>query len=140
WIGELFRSAGLPEGVLQILPGDGTTGGALVDSAIDKIFFTGSGRTGRKIAEVAARRFMPVVLELGGKDAMIVCADAPFERTVNGALWGAFCNCGQTCASVERLYVVESMADRFIQAVVEKTKTLRVGFEGQQDIGPLNNA
>src|SRR5437879_2518483 len=140
WMGELFRAAGLPDGILQVLSGDGTTGAALVDSAIDKIFFTGSGRTGRKIAETAARRFMPFVLELGGKDAMIVCADAPFERTVNGALWGAFCNCGQTCASVERLFVVESIADRFIPAVVEKAKTLRVGFEGQQDIGPLNNA
>src|SRR6266404_1602231 len=142
WVGELFRAAGLPDGILQILSGDGTTGAALVDSAIDKIFFTGSGRTGRKIAEVAARRFLPVVLELGGKDAMIVCADAPFERTVNGALWGAFTNCGQTCASVERLYVVESIAERFINAVVEKTRTLRVGAEcgEQKDIGPLSNA
>ena len=141
-IGELFSAAGLPEGVLQILPGDGGTGAALVDSAIDKIFFTGSARTGRKIAETAARRFLPFVLELGGKDAMIVCADAPFERTVNGALWGAFTNCGQTCASVERLYVVESIAERFINAVVEKTKALRVGVDGEQqkDIGPLNNA
>ncbi len=139
-IGELFREAGLPDGVLQVLTGDGTTGGALADAAIDKIFFTGSVRTGRKIAEAAAQRLLPFVLELGGKDAMIVCADAPFERTINGALWGAFCNCGQTCASVERLYVVESIADRFIQAVVEKTKTLRVGYEGQQDIGPLNNS
>src|SRR5437867_5451536 len=139
-IGELFRDAGLPDGVLQVLTGDGATGAALADSAIDKIFFTGSARTGRRIAETAARRLMPCVLELGGKDAMIVCADAPFERTVNGALWGAFNNCGQTCASVERLYVVEAIADRFINAVVEKTKTLRVGLDGNQDIGPLNNA
>ena len=138
-IGELFRDAGLPDGVLQALTGDGTTGAALAEAAIDKLFFTGSVRTGRKIAEAAARRLMPCVLELGGKDAMIVCADAPFERTVNGALWGAFCNCGQTCASVERLYVVESIADRFIQAVVDKTRTLRVG-EGAVDIGPLNNS
>ena len=79
--------------------------------------------------------------ELGGKDAMIVCADAPFERTVNGALWGAFSNCGQACASVERLYVVEAIADKFISAVAEKTKTLRVvGDGGQMDIGPLTNA
>jgi len=142
WIGELFRASGLPDGILQVLPGDGSTGAALVESAIDKIFFTGSGRTGRKIAESAGKRLMPVVLELGGKDAMIVCADAPFERTVNGALWGAFTNCGQTCASVERLYVVETIAERFINAVVEKTKALRVGADGveQKDIGPLNNA
>src|SRR5437867_3559804 len=139
-IAELFRAAGLPESILQVLSGDGSTGAALADATIDKVFFTGSARTGRRIAETAARRFLPFVLELGGKDAMIVCADAPFERTVNGALWGAFNNCGQTCASVERLYVVEAIADRFINAVVEKTKTLRVGLDGNQDIGPLNNA
>src|SRR5437867_1760620 len=139
-IGELFRAAGLPEGILQILTGDGTTGAALAGSAIDKLFFTGSVRAGRQIGEAAARRFLPFVLELGGKDAMIVCADAPFERAVNGALWGAFNNCGQACASVERLYVVEAIADQFIQAVVEKTRTLRVGLDGQQDIGPLNNS
>jgi succinate-semialdehyde dehydrogenase/glutarate-semialdehyde dehydrogenase len=140
-IGELFRAAGLPEGILQVLTGDGATGAALVDAPIDKIFFTGSVRTGRKVAEAAARRFMPFVLELGGKDAMIVCADAPFERTVNGALWGAFSNCGQACASVERLYVVQPIAERFISAVAEKTKSLRVGIDGdqQQDMGSLNN-
>ena len=140
-IGELFRAAGLPVGILQVLTGDGTTGAALVDASIDKIFFTGSVRTGRQVAESAARRLLPFVLELGGKDAMIVCDDAPFERTVNGALWGAFSNCGQACASVERLYVVQSIANRFISAVVERTKTLRVGIDGdqQQDVGPLNN-
>lgn len=141
-IGELFRAAGLPDGVLQVLTGDGSTGAALVDSAIDKIFFTGSVRTGKIIAEAAARRLMPFVLELGGKDAMIVCGDAPFKRAVNGAVWGAFTNCGQTCASVERLYVAEYIADKFINAVVEKTKALRVGIDGeqQQDVGSLTNA
>ncbi len=141
-IGELFCAAGLPDGILQVLTGDGSTGAVLVESAIDKIFFTGSVRTGRQVAESAARRLVPFVLELGGKDAMIVCADAPFERTVNGALWGAFSNCGQTCASVERLYVVESIAEKFINAVVEKTRTLRVGIDGkeQKDIGSLTNA
>ncbi len=140
WIGDLFRASGLPEHLLQVLPGDGSLGAALVDSPIDKVFFTGSVRTGRAVAEAAARKLMPCVLELGGKDAMIVCADAPFERSVNGAVWGAFTNCGQACASVERLYVVQSLADRFIQAVVERTRTLRVGGQGQSDIGPLNNA
>jgi len=141
-IGRLFHDAGLPEGVLQVLSGDGSTGAALVSAKIDKLFFTGSVATGRKLAEAAAPRFLPVVLELGGKDPMIVCADAPLERTVNGAVWGAFNNCGQACASVERLYVVKSIAERFISAVVEKTKTLRVGLagSGQIDIGPLNNA
>ncbi len=141
-IGDLFRNAGLPEGLLQVLTGDSTTGAALVESAIDKIIFTGSVHTGKKIAEIAARRLLPVVLELGGKDAMIVCADAPFERAVNGAVWGAFANCGQACASVERLYVAESIAERFIGSVVTATKQLRIGQDDREprDIGPLISA
>jgi succinate-semialdehyde dehydrogenase/glutarate-semialdehyde dehydrogenase len=132
---RLFADAGLPEGVLQVVQGGGATGSALVESQIDKLFFTGSVRTGRKIAERAGSRLLPVVLELGGKDAMIVCEDALFERTVKGAVWGAFANCGQVCASVERLYVVEAVAERFIEAVVAETRRLRLGV----DIGPLTN-
>jgi succinate-semialdehyde dehydrogenase/glutarate-semialdehyde dehydrogenase len=140
-IRRLFASVGFPEGVLQVLQGDGTTGAALVESAVDKVFFTGSVRTGKKIAEAAASRLLPVVLELGGKDPMIVCEDAPFERTVKGAVWGAFMNCGQVCASVERLYVVEPIAEKFIAAVVEEVKKLRLGPPAgcDSDIGPLNN-
>lgn len=140
-IRRLFAAAEFPEGVFQIVQGDGTTGAALVDSAVDKIFFTGSLRTGRRIAEAAAKRLLPVVLELGGKDPMIVCHDAPFERTVKGAVWGAFANCGQVCASVERLYVVEPVAERFISAVVDEVKRLRVGPPAgcETDIGPLIN-
>lgn len=140
-IKRLFASAGFPEGVFEVVQGDGSTGAALVEAAVDKIFFTGSIRTGRKIAESAAKRLLPVVLELGGKDPMIVCEDAPFERTVKGAVWGAFMNCGQVCASVERLYVVEPIAEKFISSVVEEVKRLRVGPpEGcSTDIGPLTN-
>jgi succinate-semialdehyde dehydrogenase/glutarate-semialdehyde dehydrogenase len=140
-IARLLGDAGVPAGVLELVVGDGATGAALVESAVDKIFFTGSVRTGRRIAESAARRLLPVVLELGGKDAMIVCADAPFDRTVGGAVWGAFANCGQVCASVERLYVVEPIAEAFVAAVVEATKKLRVGPPTEvADIGPLANA
>jgi succinate-semialdehyde dehydrogenase/glutarate-semialdehyde dehydrogenase len=109
---------------------------------VDKIFFTGSIKTGRRIAEAAARRLLPVVLELGGKDPMIVCEDAPFERTVKGAVWGAFMNCGQVCASVERLYVMRPIADKFIAAVVDEVKKLRLGRPSSDcstDIGPLVN-
>lgn len=139
---RLMAAAGFPEGVFQVAQGDGTTGAALVESAVDKIFFTGSVRTGRRIAESAARRLLPVVLELGGKDPMIVCEDAPFERTVKGAVWGAFANCGQVCASVERLYVVEPIAEKFISAVVDEVKRLRLGAPSgcDTDIGPLVNA
>ena len=140
-IRRLFAAAGFPEGVFQIVQGDGSTGAALVDSAIDKVFFTGSVRTGRRIAEAAAKRLLPVVLELGGKDPMIVCHDAPFERTVRGAVWGAFANCGQVCASVERLYVVEPVAEKFISAVVDEVNRLRVGPPSgcETDVGPLIN-
>ncbi len=141
-IKRLFAAAGFPDGVLEVVQGDGSAGAALVESAVDKVFFTGSVRTGRKIAESAARRLLPVVLELGGKDPMIVCEDAPFERTVKGAVWGAFMNCGQVCASVERLYVLEPIAEKFIPAVVEEVKKLRMGpptTECSTDIGPLSN-
>ncbi|HKQ07061.1 MAG TPA: aldehyde dehydrogenase family protein [Blastocatellia bacterium] len=141
-IKRLFAAAGFPEGVLEVVQGDGTTGAALVEAAVDKIFFTGSVSTGRKIAEAAARRLLPVVLEMGGKDPMIVCDDAPFERTVKGAVWGAFMNCGQVCASVERLYVVEPLAERFIAAVVDEVKRLRLGrptSDCSTDVGPLTN-
>ncbi|HLF82999.1 MAG TPA: aldehyde dehydrogenase family protein [Blastocatellia bacterium] len=140
-IKRLFASAGFPEAVLEVVQGDGSTGAALVDSSVDKIFFTGSVRTGKKIAESAAKRLLPAVLELGGKDAMIVLEDAPFERTVKGAVWGAFMNCGQVCASVERLYVTEPIAERFIAAVVGEVKKLRIGAPSgcSTDVGPLTN-
>ena len=142
FIRRLFASAGFPEGVFAVVQGNGPTGAALVDADVDKIFFTGSVRTGKRIAEAAAKKLMPVVLELGGKDAMIVCEDAPFERTVKGAVWGAFANCGQICASVERLYVHETIADKFIAAVVDEVKKLRLGASDGScttDIGPLVN-
>lgn len=140
-IKRLFASARIPEGVLEVVQGNGETGAALVDSAVDKIFFTGSIRTGKKIAETAAKRLLPVVLELGGKDPMIVLEDAPFERTVKGAVWGAFMNCGQVCASVERLYVTEPIAEKFIAAVVDEVKKLRLGAPSgcSTDVGPLTN-
>ena len=124
-IGEIFEKANLPENVLQILTGDGRTGAALVDAGIEKIMFTGSVATGKKIAESAAKHLTSVVLELGGKDPMIVFADANLELAAQGAIWGAFCNSGQSCSSVERLYVEESVAEKFTDLIVKKTKKLR---------------
>jgi len=124
-IGEIFEKAGLPENVLQILSGDGRTGAALIDAGIEKIMFTGSVATGKKIAESAAKHLTSVVLELGGKDPMIVFADANLELAAQGAIWGAFCNSGQSCSSVERLYVEESVAEEFTKLIVEKTKRLK---------------
>ncbi|MDQ2920857.1 MAG: succinic semialdehyde dehydrogenase [Acidobacteriota bacterium] len=140
-IGELFSRAGLPKGVLEILTGDGSTGAALVEARVDKIMFTGSVATGKRVAEAAARYLIPVVLELGGKDPMIVLEDADIENAARGAVWGAFANAGQACASVERCYVHESIAPKFIERVVAETGELRqgVGTEAAVDIGSMTN-
>ncbi len=138
-IGDIFEKTDLPKDVLQIITGDGKTGAALVESAPDKIMFTGSVETGKKIAESAAKNLTPVVLELGGKDPMIVFADADLEKAASGAVWGAFTNSGQACSSVERLYVEESVAEKFTSLIVEKTKNLRQNLGSQEttDVGAM---
>src|SRR5271163_4363649 len=137
----LLREAGVPDDVFQVLPGEGATGAALVGSEIDKLVFTGSVTTGRRIAQVAAERLLPVVLELGGKDPMLVLEDADIDVASSGAVWGAFVNAGQTCLSVERCYVHRSLYPAFLDACVQKTKQLRVGngIDPQTDVGPLIN-
>src|SRR5713101_4636702 len=126
-IKDVFDRAGLADGLLQVVTGDGSTGAALVGSGVDKIMFTGSVATGKRVAEAAAKYLTPVVLELGGKDPMIVLDDANIENAARGAIWGAFANSGQCCAAVERCYVHESIAPQFIKAVVDETKRLRQG-------------
>ncbi len=140
-IGELFKRAGLPNGLLEIVTGDGATGAALVDARVDKIMFTGSVATGKRVAEAAAKHLTPVVLELGGKDPMIVLEDANIENAARGAVWGAFANSGQACASVERCYVQESVAPKFIERVVAETKSLKqgLGTENSVDVGAMSN-
>ncbi|MBK9163490.1 MAG: aldehyde dehydrogenase family protein [Acidobacteria bacterium] len=140
-IGEIFERAGFPKDAVQIVSGAGETGAALVEAAPDKIAFTGSVATGRKIAEAAARNLTSVVLELGGKDPMIVLADADLEAAANAAVWGAFCNAGQNCASVERLYVHELIAEEFTRRIIEKTKKLKVGPGSDPDVsvGPMSS-
>src|ERR1051325_1297207 len=119
-IGEVFARAGLPEGVLEVLTGDGSTGAALVEAGVDKVMFTGSVATGRRVAEAAAKHLTPVVLELGGKDPMIVLEDANLPNAARAAVWGGFANAGQACASIERLYVHESIAKQFTDLVIEE--------------------
>lgn len=126
-IKQVLTRAGLPADVLQVVTGDGSTGAALIGAGVNKIMFTGSVATGKRVAEAAASYLIPAVLELGGKDPMIVLEDANIENAARGALWGAFANCGQSCASVERCYVHESIAETFTQAVVAETKRLRLG-------------
>lgn len=138
-IRELLSDAGVPEKTFQLIQGYGDVGRALVDSNIEKIFFTGSTNVGRLIMEQASKDLKKTVLELGGNDPAIVCKDADLEITASGILWGGFNNCGQNCNGIERVYVNKSIADSFIAKLVEKTKKLTVGngMEENTDIGPL---
>jgi succinate-semialdehyde dehydrogenase/glutarate-semialdehyde dehydrogenase len=140
-IGEIFEKSGLPENCLQIVSGGGPTGAALVDAAPDKIMFTGSVETGKKIAAAAARNLTSVVLELGGKDAMIVFDDANLELAAGAAVWGAFCNSGQACSSVERLYVQEGAAAELTQKIIEKTRALKqdTGDKQTTSVGAMSS-
>lgn len=132
-IGEIFRDAGLPPDVLQVLLGDGETGAALVNGGVDKISFTGSVPTGRKIGEACGRQLIPCTLELGGKDPAIVCDDADLKRAAGGTVFGGMMNAGQFCAGTERVYVVESVAEGYLKALVERVGRLELG----RDIGPF---
>jgi len=134
---EIADEAGLPRGLLQAIPGFGATGGWLVDRA-DMICFTGSVATGKKVAQRAAARLIPVTLELGGKDPMIVLKDADLERAVNGCVWGGLFNAGQVCMSVERVYVEEPVYDAFVQKVSERVRQLRQGHSKEEiDVGSM---
>ena len=115
---------GVPEGVFQVATGRGGTGAALVDEA-DVIMFTGSTATGRTVLERAARTLTPVSVELGGKDPLLVLADADLERAANTAVYGAMVNSGQVCMSTERVYVEAPVHDEFVRRVVEKVSRLR---------------
>ena len=129
-IAEGIAEAGLPQDVMLVATGGGETGAALVDHA-DMIMFTGSGSTGKKVMARAAERLIPVSLELGGKDPMIVLKDANLERAANTAVQWAMSNSGQICMGVERVYVEEPVYDEFLQKVVEKTRALRQGVPGE---------
>lgn len=133
--GEVLRDLlePLPPGVASVIQGGRDVGAALVDAPCDKISFIGSPATGRKICEAAAKHLTPVVMELGGKDAAIVCADADLDKTTSGLVWASFMNAGQTCASVERVYVVDSVADEFQSQFLEKLGRVRRA----DDVGPL---
>jgi acyl-CoA reductase-like NAD-dependent aldehyde dehydrogenase len=126
---EMFADCGMPEGVYQVVTGDGETGAALIDN-VDFVMFTGSTATGRRVMERAAQTLTPVSLELGGKDPMIVLADADLERAANAAVFAGLQNSGQTCISVERVYVEEPVYDDFVDRVTEKVGRLRQGIPG----------
>src|SRR5207302_4351907 len=113
-LADLLHGAGVPEDVFQVVVGDGAAGAALLNSKIDKLVFTGSVATGKRIAQSAANRLLPVVLELGGKDPMIVLDDADVDTASSAAVWGASVNAAQACLSVERCYVHRSIYDAFV--------------------------
>jgi len=138
-IREVFERAGLPEGLVRVVHGGGAIGQAVVDSTVRKVFFTGSVEVGRSVGESCARLLKGSVLELGGKDPAIVCADADIDTAVAGITWGGFANSGQTCSGIERVYVVEEVAERFTAALAESASKLRAGDPGswETEIGPM---
>jgi acyl-CoA reductase-like NAD-dependent aldehyde dehydrogenase len=138
-IEKLFFDAGFPKNLVTIVQGSGEVGQALIDADPDKILFTGSVATGRRVAEACAKRLIPTVLELGGKDAMIVLADADLDVASSAAVWSSYTNCGQVCLSVERLFVERSVSEAFAARCVDKTKKLRLGpgCDAATDVGPL---
>lgn len=131
-VADLFEGI-LPEGLLGVVQGAGDAGARLCAADVDLVVFTGSPATGRKVAHACVDRLVPVALELGGKDAAIVLADADLERAANGIVWGAMMNAGQNCGAVERVYVEKSVARALTDRIVAATKALRIG----DDVGSL---
>lgn len=136
---ELLEEAGFPKDVVQVIYGKGDTGSALIDARPDKIFFTGSVATGKKIMAQASEQLIPVELELGGKDPMLVFEDADLERSVAGALWGGLTTLGQSCTSVERLYVHDTIYDDFKTLLLKQVGAIvqKVDSDGDADIGAM---
>jgi acyl-CoA reductase-like NAD-dependent aldehyde dehydrogenase len=137
-LGQLLRDA-LPDApdVVQVLEGDGTVGAALVSAGLDKIAFIGGGPTGKKVLRAAAETLTPVVLELGGNDAAIVCDDADLPRAAAGIAWGAMANAGQCCIGVERVLVAERVHDRFVALLRDELVRLRLGTGEDADVSRL---
>ena len=140
-IARVFARAGLPEGLLRVIHGGSDTGRALVESPVDQVRLTGSVDVGREVGETCARALKPATLALAGNDPMLVLEDAPVERAIAGAAWGAFANAGQAAGSIERAYVVPEVRERFLAGVVARAQRLRVGdpLDARTEIGPLTS-
>ncbi len=123
--------------ILQVVTGLGETGAALCRSGVDKVAFTGSTATGKRVMAACAETLTPVLIEAGGKDALIVDEDADIEAAVDGAVWGANANAGQTCAGVERVYVHQRVYDDFLTQVIARTKEVHGGDDADAKIGPI---
>jgi acyl-CoA reductase-like NAD-dependent aldehyde dehydrogenase len=137
---ELATRAGFPENLLQVVTGRSPTAEALIDNA-DMIAFTGSVETGKQVMRRAAERLVPVSLELGGKDAMIVLKDADLDRAAGACVWGALMNMGQACTSIERVYVEAPVYEKFVDKIVAKVRAIRQGPSEQEvDVGSMTSA
>lgn len=133
----MLEVAGISPNLVQVVEGDGAAGAALVRAGVDKVVFTGSTAIGRRVMAAAAETLTPVLLELGGNDPAIVLDDADLDRAAHGVVFGGFFNAGQTCLSTERVFVVESVHDEFLQKVVAATAALRAGDDGDSDVSRL---
>lgn len=136
-LAEIFAGVVPEQPVFQVVTGFGATGGALARSGVDKVAFTGSTRTAKKVMAACAENLTPIVAECGGKDAFIVDADADLDAAADAAVWGAMSNAGQTCTGVERIYVVDGVYDAFLGKLTDKAKDLRPGFDREADYGPI---
>jgi acyl-CoA reductase-like NAD-dependent aldehyde dehydrogenase len=138
-IQAVFERAGVPEGLVRTVHGGGRIGNALVEATTAKVFFTGSVEVGRKVGAAASERLKGSVLELGGKDPMIVLEDANLRNAIAGCAWGSFANAGQTCSGIERVYVMRKAAEPFVDGVVAAARNLKLGDPARADteIGPM---
>jgi succinate-semialdehyde dehydrogenase/glutarate-semialdehyde dehydrogenase len=142
-VGGLLLKAGLPSGVVNVVTGPGgVVGEELLDNPkVSKIAFTGETATGKRIMEGSSKYIKRLTLELGGSDPMIVCDDADIDLAVEGAAWGRFRNCGQSCTSVKRLFLFRSIADQFVEKLLRVMRPVKVGngLDPTTNIGPLHN-
>lgn len=134
---DLSADAGLPSDLIQVVHGTGDVGSALIDAGPDIIAFTGSTAVGKKVAEQAARDLIPVVLELGGNDAMVVLDDADITEAAKGAIWGGMVNAGQACVSVERIYAVDAIYDGFVAELTGRFDSVTAATGDRREIGPI---
>ncbi|NLD86294.1 MAG: aldehyde dehydrogenase family protein, partial [Actinomycetales bacterium] len=137
WLAEVWDSLGASHSIIQTITGDGSTGAALCTSGVDKLAFTGSAATGRKVMAACAENLTPVVIEGGGKDAVLIDKDADLDAAADQTVFGAMGNAGQTCAGVERIYVHEDVHEAFVHKFAAKVRALTPGVADDASYGPM---
>jgi len=137
WLVDTFAEVVPEQPVFQLITGFGATGAALCTSGVDKVAFTGSTATGKKVMAACSAKLTPVVIECGGKDAFIVASDADLDAAADAAVWGGLSNAGQTCAGVERIYAVASVYDDFVSKVTTLANRVRGGEDAEANYGPI---